>query len=105
MKNARENSVGSSTCIAPRGVYSKRIDNVQLYLAIGVPIVFNGLMFTVLAVMTTSRMAALDSRMSGIESRMTALENTLNTRFDLMMGRLMELDTRLTRLEERTQRQ
>jgi hypothetical protein len=59
------------------GVYSKQMGNVQLYLAIGVPIVFNGLMFTVLAVMSTSRMAALDSRMSGIESRMTALENTL----------------------------
>jgi hypothetical protein len=78
------------------------MDNVQLYLAIGVPIVFNGLMFTGLAVTTTSRMAALDSRMSGIESRMTALENTLTARFDLIMGRLMDLDTRLTRLGERS---
>jgi hypothetical protein len=67
------------------------MDNVQLYLAIGVPIVFNGIMFTVLAVMSTSRMAAL-------ESRMAALENTLTTRFDLIMGRLMDLHTRLTRL-------
>ena len=72
--------------------------NVQLYLAIGVPIVFNGIMFTLLAVTSTSRMAAL-------EARMAALENTMTTRFDLMMGRLMDLDTRLTRLEERTQRQ
>lgn len=57
-------------------------------------------MFTVLAVMTTSRMDALGSRMSGIESRMTALENTLTTRFDLIVGWLMDLDTRLTRLVE-----
>lgn len=78
------------------------MNNVQLCLAIGVPIVFNGLMFTVLAIMATSRMAALDSRMSGIESRMTALESTLIARFDLIMGRPMDLDTRLTRLEERT---
>ena len=73
------------------------MDNVQLYLAIGVPIVFNGIMFTVLAV-------TIDSRMSGIESRMTALENTMTTRFDLIMGRLMDLDMRLTRLEERSHR-
>jgi hypothetical protein len=62
------------------------MDNVQLYLAIGVPIVFNGIMFTVLAVTSTSRMAAL-------ETRMAALENTMTTRFDLIMGRLMDLDT------------
>jgi uncharacterized coiled-coil protein SlyX len=54
-------------------------------------------MFTVLAVTSTSRMAAL-------EARMAALENTMTTRFDLIMGRLMDLDTRLTRLEERTHR-
>jgi hypothetical protein len=36
------------------------MDNVHLYLAIGVPIVFNGIMFTVLAVTTASRMAALE---------------------------------------------
>ena len=74
------------------------MDNVQPYLSIGVPIVFNGIMFTVLAVTSTSRMAALEARMS-------ALESTLITRFDLIMGRLMDLATRLNRLEERTQRQ
>jgi hypothetical protein len=56
------------------------MDNVQLYLAIAVPILFNGIMFTVLAVTTTSRMSAL-------EARIAALENTLTTRFDLIMGR------------------
>jgi len=33
-----------------------------------------------------------------------ALENALTMRFDLIMGRLMDLDTRLTRLEERIHR-
>lgn len=73
------------------------MDSMQLGVAVAVPIVFNGIMFTVLAVTSTSRMAA-------IEGRMAALENTMTTRFDLMMGRLMDLDTRLARLEERTHR-
>jgi len=73
------------------------MDNVQLYLAIGVPIIFNGIIFTVLAVTSTSRMAALAFRMAAFESNLT-------TRFDLIMGRLMDLDTRFTRLEERSHR-
>jgi hypothetical protein len=73
------------------------MDNVQLYLAIGAPIVFNGIMFTVLAVTSASRMTALEARMS-------ALENTMTTRFDLILGRLMDLDTRLARLVERSHR-
>jgi hypothetical protein len=81
------------------------MNNTQLYLAIGVPILFNSLMFTVTVIMTTSRMAALDARMSAIETRMTALENTLTTRFDLIMGRLMDLANRLTRVEEHNRRQ
>ncbi|HXM45966.1 MAG TPA: hypothetical protein VN924_32325 [Bryobacteraceae bacterium] len=47
------------------------------------PILFNGIMFTVLAVTSTSRMAALEARMAALESAMT-------TRFDLIMGRLMD---------------
>jgi hypothetical protein len=35
---------------------------------------------------------------------MAAIENTMTTRFDIIMGRLMVLDTRLTRLEERSHR-
>jgi hypothetical protein len=67
------------------------MDNVELCAVIGAPIVLNGIRFTLLAVMSTSRMAAL-------RARMAALEKTLITRFDLIMGRLMDLDTRLARL-------
>jgi hypothetical protein len=59
------------------------MDSVQLYLAIGIPIVSNGLMFTVLAVMISSRLTALDSRMSSVESRLTAQNRSLSTRFEL----------------------
>jgi hypothetical protein len=67
------------------------MDNVHLYLAIGVPIVFNGIMFTVLAVTSTSRMAAL-------ETRMAALEKYNDDAFRSDDGAADDLDTRLTRL-------
>lgn len=74
--------------------------DVQLYLAIGVPslvlalgMIGNGLLFN-----------ALSARMSSLEARMLALETSLNTRFDLIMGRLGDLDTRLSVLEDRSKR-
>jgi hypothetical protein len=42
--------------------------------------------------------------MTALEARMSALENTMTTRFDLILGRLMDLDTRLARLVERSHR-
>jgi hypothetical protein len=47
---------------------------------------------------------ALSARMSSLESRMLALETSMNTRFDLIMGRLSDLDTRLSVLEDRSKR-
>jgi hypothetical protein len=35
---------------------------------------------------------SLNSRMSSVEGRMLNLENTFTTRFDLLMGRLIELE-------------
>jgi hypothetical protein len=70
-----------------------------------VPIVFNGLTFTVFVVTGTPWMKCLGSRMSGLESRMIALENTVATRCDLILERLTDVDTRLTRLADRSQRQ
>jgi hypothetical protein len=72
----------------------------QLYLAVGVPtialvlgMIGNGLLFN-----------ALSARMSSLEARMLALESSMNTRFDLIMGRLADLDTRLSVLEDRSKR-
>ena len=75
--------------------------DTQLYLAVGVPtialvlgMIGNGLLFN-----------ALSARMSSLEARMLALESSMNTRFDLIMGRLTDLDTRLSVLEDRSKRQ
>lgn len=70
---------------------------MQLYLAIGVPVVLNAAMLTIIATL-------LSSRMSSLEARLLALEASVNTRFDLVLGKLGELDTRLSVLEERSKR-
>jgi len=74
--------------------------DTQLHLAVGVPtialvlgMIGNGLLFN-----------ALSARMSSLEARMLALESSMNTRFDLIMGRLADLGTRLSVLEDRSER-
>jgi hypothetical protein len=87
------------------------VTDTQLYLAIGIPtialvlgMIGNGYLFNALS----ARMSGLDSsvsaRMSSLESRMLALETSMNTRFDLIMGRLSDVDTRLSVLEDRSKR-
>ena len=73
---------------------------LQLYLAIGVPtlalvlgMIGNGLLFN-----------ALSARMTSLGGRMLSLETSMNTRFDLIMGRLSDLDSRLSVLEDRSKR-
>lgn len=72
--------------------------DIQLYLAIGVPsfvaltgILVNGLLYHMLAVTLNARMSALEGRMVGIE-----------TKLDLLTGKVMEMDTRLSVLEDRS---
>ena len=74
--------------------------DAQLYLAIGIPtfalilgMIGNGLLFN-----------ALSARITSLEGRMLALETSMNTRFDLIMGRLSDLVTRLSLLEDRSKR-
>jgi hypothetical protein len=74
--------------------------DAQLYLASGIPtfalilgMIGNGFLFN-----------ALSARITSLEGRMLALETSMNTRFDLIMGRLSELCTRLCVLEDRFQR-
>jgi len=71
--------------------------NEQLYLAVGLPIVFNVVFNGVLFL-------ALNSRMSSLETRMGNLEQSTNSKFDLVVGAIHELDNRLSRLEERFER-
>jgi hypothetical protein len=46
-----------------------------------------------------SRMGSLESRMGLMESRLANLDHKLDTRFDLLLGKVFEIDNRLTRIE------
>lgn len=66
------------------------MSDTQLYLAIGIPtfalvlgMIGNGFLFNALS----ARMTGLESRIGSLENRMLALEASMNTRFDLIMGR------------------
>lgn len=85
--------------------------DTQLYLAVGIPtmalvlgMILNGLLFNALSARMSTLENALSGRIASLESRMLALETSLNTRFDLIMGRLSDLDTRLGVLEDRSKR-
>lgn len=74
--------------------------DAQLYFAVGIPaialvlgMIGNGFLFN-----------ALSARMTSLESRMLSFENSLNTRFEMVMGKLADLDTRLSIIEDRSQR-
>ena len=71
--------------------------DVQLYLAIGMPVL------AVLAGMPVNSVAvnSINSRLGSIETRLTSLESKFDTKFDILTGKVIELDNRLTRLEER----
>jgi hypothetical protein len=75
--------------------------NVQLYITIGIPtlavligILLNGFLYNAIN-------TGLNSRMGILESRMLSLETTMTACFDLLMGKLMEMDSRLSVLEDR----
>lgn len=46
-----------------------------------------------------NRLTSIDGRMASIENRLTNLENKFDTRFDLLLSKVVELDNRLTRIE------
>ncbi len=59
--------------------------DTQLYLAIGIPVLFNGLLFI-------SGFALLVTKVNSLESKFDA-------NFNLLIGKLMELDRRLSKVE------
>ena len=68
--------------------------NLQLFIAIIVPMLFNG----ALIALVNSNMNA---RMGALETRMLAFETSVNQRIDLLTGKVAELTNRVTRLEVR----
>jgi len=80
------------------------LTNEQLFLSVGIPLLFNGLIFLILNARIGSIEARVDGRMNGLDGRMSNLEHTMTTRFDLLLGKIDDIDTRLARLEERSAR-
>lgn len=48
--------------------------------------------------------SSIDSRFASMEARMLSLESSMTTRFDLIMGKLGDLETRLSLLEDRSKK-
>jgi hypothetical protein len=108
------------------------VTNVQLYLSIGIPtlavlvgILLNGFLYNSLNTSLNGRIGSfegrigslegrignlegrigsLETRIGGLETRMASLETTMTARFDLIMGKLVDLYNRLTVLEDRGKR-
>lgn len=80
--------------------------DTQPWIAIGVPV--SAVIMTFLGNMQHARISGLEN---SISARITALETRVNsgfaslgTRFGTLTGKVLEIDTRLTRVEERLER-
>jgi hypothetical protein len=87
------------------------MNDAQLYLAIGVPVfaVLMGFIGSIFQVNTinariTSLEAAMNNRIGSFESSVNNRFSSLESRFETLIGKVMEVDTRLTRVEERLER-
>ena len=85
-------------------MHSGPMTDMQLYLAIGIPtlailvgILINGTQFS-------HAMAAINSRITIFESAANGRFASVETRLDMLIGKVMELGSRLTRLGERLER-
>jgi hypothetical protein len=80
----------------------------QLYLAIGVPaviaivgILVNVGYFVALYARVASLESRLDSRIDKVEQGIHTMEQKFDMKFDLLTGKVIELDNRIIRIEER----
>lgn len=63
--------------------------NVQVYLAIGVPLIANALFFTLLALYINAKMSGLEGKM---DARFDGLIGTMNAKFETVDVRLKHLE-------------
>ena len=66
--------------------------DTQIYIAIGVPMLFNAALVAVVIPYVNGQISGLNAGITSVEARMLNLENTFTTRFDLLMGRLTDLE-------------
>ncbi|HZU28006.1 MAG TPA: hypothetical protein VFA04_20925 [Bryobacteraceae bacterium] len=73
------------------------MNNPQLFFAIGIPTlaILVGILVNMIQVST------INARITDVVSRLSALEDRVNTGFDLLTKKIYELDTRISRIEER----
>lgn len=71
--------------------------DTQLYLAIALPsfVALVGILVNV------GYFVALNRRVDRLEDRVGRLEEKFDTRFDLLIGKVSELDTRVIRIEDK----
>ena len=97
------------------GSYAVLVSNEQLYLATGVPMVFNAILITVVLMSQNSRFAAVDKRFddmqrnmdhrfAAVEQRFTGMDRRLDDLKELWRAELHRveeiLDARLKHLED-----
>jgi hypothetical protein len=63
--------------------------NVQLYLAIGIPLLANAFMFTVIALYLNAKLSGLEGKM---DARFDGLISTMNAKFETVDVRLKHLE-------------
>ena len=71
--------------------------DMQFYFAVGLP-VFAFLLNIALGVIQTN---SIQARITSVETSMNARFTSLEARFETLTGKVIEMDNRLTRLEER----
>jgi hypothetical protein len=75
------------------------VTNVQLYFAVIVP-VFAVIVAGILQMNSIGgRFTSMEGRLTALESSMNARFNSLETRFETLIGKVIEIDNRLTRVE------
>jgi hypothetical protein len=77
---------------------------LQLYILVAIPLVgilANTGLFIHLSGTMNTRFAGLESKMDSRFERMEARFERVDARFDTLMGKVVEIDNRLTRVEDR----
>jgi hypothetical protein len=72
------------------------ITNAQFYFALSVPLV--GILVNAALILM------LNQRLSRLEDRVFSVDERMHTGFDLLIGKINEVDVRLARVEERLAR-
>jgi hypothetical protein len=85
------------------------MSNVQLYLTIGIPtfVILIGILMNMVQYSSTNarfnsidaRFNSQDARFNSLEARMDARFNNLEVKFDTLIGKVIDLDNRVTRIE------